>query len=158
MLVAALMMMASSALFFFYLEAVCQRLLNQPFTPEFYEGIVRISRLEFPLIRKGVEDFGSPGEYLRLRVALRTDFLAVTYLLKNASNIDRRYTSDDRLLILYFQLLYVSLVTRHVLRLPENPTVIKLTAILQYFANVVGQRINTFRFGSLTASNYPSSI
>jgi hypothetical protein len=61
-------------------------------------------------------------------------------------------------LILYFQLLFAALVTRHWLRLPQNATVIKLTSILQYFANVVGQRINTVRFGSLAASNFLPSI
>jgi hypothetical protein len=114
--------------------------------------------LEFPLIRKGVEDFGSPGEYSRLNMTLKVDFLAVTYLLKNVSNNNQRYTSDDRLLILYFQALLISLVTRHWLRLPENSTVLKLTSILQYFSNVVGQRINTVRFGSLTTPNYLSDI
>jgi len=34
----------------------------------------------------------------------------------------------------------------------EKPAILKLTAILQYFANMVGQRLNTFHFANLTAS------
>jgi hypothetical protein len=54
----------------------------------------------------------------------------------------------------YFHLVFVSLLTRHWLRVREKPAILKLTAILQYFANVVGQRVNTVRFGNLTASDY----
>jgi hypothetical protein len=36
----------------------------------------------------------------------------------------------------------------------EKPAILKLTAILQYFANVVGQRVNTVQFANLTASDY----
>jgi hypothetical protein len=43
---------------------------------------------------------------------------------------------------------------RHWLKLREQPAALKMTAILQYFANVVGERANTVRFGNLTASDY----
>jgi hypothetical protein len=36
----------------------------------------------------------------------------------------------------------------------EKPAILKLTAILQYFANLLGQRVNTVRFANLTASDY----
>jgi hypothetical protein len=36
----------------------------------------------------------------------------------------------------------------------EKPAILKLTTILQYFANVVGQRVNTVRFANLTAADY----
>jgi len=42
----------------------------------------------------------------------------------------------------------------HWLKLRETPIVLKLTAVLKYFANVVGERVNTVRFGNLTASDY----
>jgi len=31
---------------------------------------------------------------------------------------------------------------------------LKMTAILEYFANVVGERADAMRFGNLTASDY----
>jgi hypothetical protein len=61
-------------------------------------------------------------------------------------------------LILYFKLLYVSLVTRHWLGLRETPAVLKLTAILQYFANVVGERVNSVQYGNLAASDFVLDI
>ena len=154
MFVAVLIMLVSTILLFFYLRAVCHKLLRRQFSREFYKVIVRDNFLEFPLVRKGVEGFGSPGEYRRLRMTLRCDFVIVTYLLKKASNLNQRFFPDDRLMMLYFEMLFVSLVTQHWLRLPENSTVLKLTAVLEYLANVVGQRINTVSFGNLTAANY----
>jgi hypothetical protein len=31
---------------------------------------------------------------------------------------------------------------------------LRLTSVLQYFANVVGQRVDTVRFGNFTAADY----
>ena len=36
----------------------------------------------------------------------------------------------------------------------EKQAILRLTSILQYFANVVGQRVNSVRFGNMTAADY----
>jgi len=154
MFMAALILMVSTGLFFFYLQAVCQKILRRQFAQEFFQSIVNANRLEFPSVRKAIEDFGSPVEYPRLTLTLKCDFLALTYLLKNAANINQRYSYEERLLILYFRLAFASLIVCHWLKLRETPIVLKLTAVLKYFANVVGERVNTVRFGNLTASDY----
>jgi len=154
MFMAALILMLSTGLFFFYLQAVCQKVLRRRFAQQFSQAIVNANSLEFPSVRKALEEFGVPVEYPRLMMTLRCDFLALTYLLKNAANVNQRYSYEERLLIVYFKLVFVSLVTRHWLRLRETPAALKLTAILEYFANVVGERVNTVRFGNLTASDY----
>jgi hypothetical protein len=87
-------------------------------------------------------------------MTLKCDFLALTYLLKNAANINHRYTREERWLILYFRAIYLLMVTRHALRLREKHAIMNLTAILQYFANVVGLRVNMVRFGNLAPSDY----
>jgi len=89
-----------------------------------------------------------------MALTLKCDFLALTYLLKNAANVNQRYSYEERLLILYFKLVFAWLVTSHWLKLRETAAALKLTAILEYFANVVGERVNTVRFGNLTASDY----
>jgi len=150
----ALILIMSTGLFFFYLQATCQKILKRQFAQEFFQPIVNANRLEFLSVRKALETFNTPVEYQRLTLTLKCDFLALTYLLKNAANVNQRYTSEEKLLIFYFRLLFVSLVARHWLRLRETPAVLKLTAILEYFANVVGERVNAVRFGNLTASEY----
>jgi hypothetical protein len=154
MALAALILIFSSAFFLFYLQVTCQRLLRRQFDREYFLAIVNANRLEFSAVRRTLEEFNAPVDYPRLRMVLKCDFLALTYLLKNAVNVDQRYSRDEQLLMLYFRLVFASLITRHWLRVREKPAILKLTAILQYFANVVGQRVNTVRFANLTASDY----
>ncbi len=158
MFLAVLILILSTSLFFFYLEVVCQKILRRQFAQESCQAIVNANSLEFPSVRKALKEFGLPVEYPRLMVTLRLDFLVLTYLIKNAGKVNQRYTYDERLLILYFMLVFVSLVTRHWLRLRETPAALELIAILEYFANVVGVRANTVRLGNLTASDYLSSL
>jgi hypothetical protein len=154
MFMAALILILSTGLFFFYLQAVCQKILRRQFEQQFFQSIVNANRLEFPSVRKAIEDFNSPIEYPRLALTLKCDFLALTYLLKNAANVNQRYSYEERLLMVYFKLMFFTLVTCHWMRLRETAAVLKLTTILQYFANVVGERVNTVRFGNMTASEY----
>jgi hypothetical protein len=158
MIMATLILILSTALFFFYLQGVCQKILRRQFAQSFWRLIAHANGYEFPSVRKALEGFGVSVEYPWLMVTLRHDFLALTYLLKNAVNVNQRYTYEDRLLILYFKLVLVSLVTRHRLNLRETPAALKLTVILEYFANVVGERVNKIRFGNLTTFDYLSQL
>jgi len=154
MIPAALILVLSTALFFFYFQVTCQRILRRQFDREYFQSIVNANRLEFPSLRKSMEEFGAPIDYPRLRMMLKCDFLALTYLLKNAANVNQRYSTEERLLILYFKCQFLSLAVRRLLRFGERKAVLRLTSVLEYFANVVGQRVNTVRFGNLTAADY----
>ena len=154
MFLASLVLVVSTALFFFYFQAVCQRILLRKFDQEYFQAIVNANRLEFPVIRKTLEEYEAPVDYPRVCMTLKCDYLALTYLLKNAANVNQRYSREELLLILYFKAVFFSLVARHWLRLRENPAILKLTAVLQFFANVIGQRVNLVRFGNLSASDY----
>jgi hypothetical protein len=154
MILAALILVLSTAMFFFYFQVTCQKILRRQFDREYFQSIVNANRLEFPSLRKSLEEFGAPVDYPRLRMMLKCDFLALTYLLKNAANVNQRYSNEERLLILYFRWQFLSLAVRRLLKVGEKKAVLKLTSVLQYFANVVGQRVNTVRFGNLTAADY----
>jgi hypothetical protein len=58
----------------------------------------------------------------------------------------------------YFRAVYFLMVMGHALRVGDKKAIITLTAILQYFANVVGQRVNMVRFGNLATSDYLLSL
>ncbi|MGA2611179.1 MAG: hypothetical protein ABSH01_27350 [Terriglobia bacterium] len=154
MILAALILILSTAMFFFYFQVTCQKVLRRQFDREYFQSIVNANRLEFPSLRKSLEEFGTPVDYPRLRMMLKCDFLALTYLLKNAANVNQRYSNEERLLILYFRWQFLSLAVRRLLKVGEKKAVLRLTSVLQYFANVVGQRVNTVRFGNLTAADY----
>jgi hypothetical protein len=158
MIIAALILVISTALFFFYFQTACQKILRRTFDQEYSRSIVNANRLEFPAVRKALEEFDAPVDYARLRITLRCDFLALTYLLKNAGNLKQRYSREERFLIAYFRTTFFFLFIRHLLRLKEGPAVLKLTEVLEYFANVVGQRVNRVRFGNLAPSDYLLSL
>lgn len=142
MFLAALILILSTALFFFYFQATCQKILRREFEQAYFPSIVRANRLEFPLITKELEGFDASVDYGRVRRELECDFLTLTHLMKHAANANQRYSIEERLLMLYFRAISFSLFFRHLLRLRERSTVLKLTAILHYLANVVGQRVN----------------
>src|ERR1039457_1824128 len=98
MFMAALVLILSTGLFFFYLQAGCQKILRRQFEQQFSQMIVKANGLEFPSVRKALEDPGVPLEYQQLKMTLRCDFLDLTYLAKNAANFNQRYTNEERLL------------------------------------------------------------
>jgi hypothetical protein len=154
MILAWLILVLSMAMFFFYFQVTCQKILRRQFDREYFQSIANATRLAFPSLRKSLEEFAAPVDYPRLRVMLKCDFLALTHLLKNAANVNQRYSNQERLLILYFRWQFLSLAVRRLLRVGEKKAALRLTSVLQYFANVVGQRVNTVRFGNLTAADY----
>jgi hypothetical protein len=153
-MLATIILILSTALLLFFLQVASQRILRRQFDREYYQSIADVNRFEFPSLRKSLEEFAPPVDYSRLRMMLKCDFLALTYLLKNAANVNQRYSHEERLLILYFRWQFLSLAVRHLLRVGENKAILKLTSVLQYFANVVGQRVNASKLGNLTASDY----
>jgi hypothetical protein len=158
MFLAALILILSTAMFFFYFQAVCQRILRHEFDRDYFQPIVNANRLEFPSVRKVLEEFGAPLEYSRFRMMLRCDYLALTYLLKNAANESRRYSLEDHLLMAYFRLSFLSLSLRHMFRLGERKIVLRLTKILEHFGNTVGRRVALAKIGDISASEYFMSL
>ncbi len=89
---------------------------------------------------------------------LKCDFLALTYLLKNVGNAKQQYSSRERLLILYSHSLFLSLAVCRLVKFGEKNAILKLTSVLQYFSNVVGQRMNTVGFGNMVAADYVPNV
>jgi len=154
MIFSALILILSTAMFFFYFQVTCQRVLRLQFDKDYFLSIVNANGLEFMALRKSLEGSGVPVNYPRLREMLKRDYHALTYLLKNATNVGHHRSKDEWLLIIYFRWQMVSLAVRHLLRVSDSKPIIALTSILQYFANVVGQRVTIARFANMTAAAY----
>ena len=140
MIVASLILILSTALFFFYLQMVCQQLLRREFVEPFYLRLAQVTGLEFPALREAIGNARYVGDHASIANALRCDITAVSYLLKRAFRT-RLLTTGDRLLLLYWRVMFISWRLRHILGLQEIPAFLELTAILQYLANVVGVRV-----------------
>jgi len=153
MIVSSLILTLSLAMVFFYFQATCQRILRQQFEREYFQSIAKVIRLEFPSLQRSLAEVGTTVDYSRLSRALKCDFLALTHLLKNTAEGNQRYTKEQRLLILYFRVQSLSLVVRRLLRVSERKAALRLTSVLKYFANVIGQRLYADQFGNLRAES-----
>ena len=154
MILVSVILILSVALFLFYVQATCQKILARKCGEDYFQTIVDANRLEFPFVEKALKEFDTPVDYPWVRLALKCDYLALTYLLKNAANSKRAYSREERLLMLYFRTLFLVLAVFHVFNISEKSAILRLTAILQHFANILGERVSHVRFGNLTASEY----
>jgi hypothetical protein len=152
MFIATSILILAGAMFFFYLQETCRRILRKRFDRAYFAPIVNANRLEFLLVRKAIQESSTPLEYSQFRLMLRCDYLALRYLLKNLGNEKRRYSREQRILMAYFRLTAFSLSLRHRLRLDERKPMLRMTSILEYFGNVIGQQVNRARLGNLSAS------
>jgi hypothetical protein len=148
-----LILALSLAMFFLYFQVTCQKILRRQFDWEYSQSIANVLRLEFPSLRKSLEELGPPSDYPRVRTMLKCDFLALAHLLKNSANVSRRYSNEERLLILYFRCQLLSLAVRHLLKLGETQAILRMTSVLEYFANVIGQRVINAGFGNSTTAS-----
>jgi hypothetical protein len=153
-ILAWLIFVLSTAMVFFYFQATCQRILRRKFDRECCRSIAAVIRLEFPALREPLEGFGQQVDYSRLSGILESDFLALTYLLQNTTVASQSFSKEEWLLICYFRWQLLSLAVRCLLKAGEKKAVLRLTSVLQYFANVIGQRVNTVGFGNSTAADH----
>lgn len=158
MVMPVIVLIFSTALFFFYCQVTIQKILRRAFDHAYFQAVVTANHLAFPALRKAVDGLDPSIDYAHLRLSMKCDFLALTYLLKHSSNLRQGYTREERFLMLYFRLVLLSLPVRHWLRLAEKPAVMALASVLEYFANVVGARANSLRFGELAISSYALSL
>ncbi len=158
MVLATMILITSTALLFYYLQSACEKVLQREFVHEFFHAIVNANRLEFPFVRQAIEEFNAPLDYEQFRMQLKCDFLALTYLLKNAANEKQRLSRDERMLTVYFQFLSFILSIFHWFGVGEKSFFLRLISILQYFGNVLGERVSKVRFGNITASEYLLSL
>ncbi len=158
MILATTILILSAALFCFYFQITCQKILRRQFDREYFQSIARANRLEFLSLHEMLQGLGRPAAHSLLRQALKCDFAALTYLLKNVANRNQRYASEERFLILYFRWQFLSLAMRRLLGMSDDRVILRLTSVLQYFANVVGQRVEAVEFGNLATAEFPLSF
>jgi hypothetical protein len=158
MISAVAILIISTALLLFYLQATCQRILRRRAHEQFYHAIVNANRLEFPYVRTAIQEYDAPLDYGRFRMQLRCDFLALTYLLKNAVNAGQGLSRDEGMLVMNFKVLSALLSVVHLFGFGEKALMLKLAAILQFFSNVLGERVSKIQLGDLTATEYLMSL
>jgi hypothetical protein len=153
MVLAALVLVTSAALFMFFLQALCERIVRREFKQPYFKLIADTNGLEFATLRVALEEDDQGVKYERLRLALACDFKALTFLLhKVEASGPGRASLEEHLLLGYCHVLFFAMSLRHSLGLQVKPAALRLAAILEYFANVVGYRVEVKRTGNLTAA------
>jgi hypothetical protein len=152
MTLSIIIFIVSVAVLMFYLQVHCEKILLRRLNQQFFHSVVEAYPLAFPFVGKALEDFGVPVDYKRLRMELKCEFLALTYLLKDTGNA-KGFSAKEQLkgelfvreLSWYFYAVFLVLWIKQRIGLSERAAVLKLTSILEYFANVLGERVGTTR-------------
>lgn len=145
-MMSVLVLVVSSALFFFYIQAFCEKALRREFSHPYFQDIIKAIQLEYPRLRDSLAANASFFNCSDAYCALKCDFMTLEYLLKNSNPSQRHLSRRERLLVLYFRFLLLSLPIRHAFKLQEKEAVLKLAAILQFFANSVGEKLSVNSF------------
>jgi|SRR5579875_1172082 len=151
-MISVLVLVVSSALFFFYIQAFCEKVLRQEFSHPYFQDILKAIRLEYPRLR---DSANASSNYSDVCFDLKCDFVTLEFLLKNSDPSRRHLSSRERVLVLYFRFLLFSLPIRHAFKLQERQAVLKLAAILQFFANSLGEKLSANPL-AITASDLES--
>jgi hypothetical protein len=136
----AMVLVMSGALLLFYLQTICEKALQQEFSRPFFLEVSQAIQLEYLRLRETLPVGTSPN-YSQVRLALRSDFYTLRYLLKNSDPSHLRLSRGERLAVLYFRYQLFSLAVRHALKLQEEGVVQSLVTALQFFANSVGEKL-----------------
>jgi hypothetical protein len=130
----------STALFIFYIQTLCESVLRREFSRAYFQDVLNAIDLEFPRLRQAIEANYAVSQ-AQIQLALKSDYVTLTYLIKKGNPKQRHFSWQERLLISYFRVLLLVLPARHAFHFREREAVIKLTTILQHFANLVGERV-----------------
>jgi hypothetical protein len=143
MLTSVVVLAVSAALFLFYIEALCQKILRQEFSHPYFREIVDALHLEYSRLRDSYAS-GGLDDYKDASLALKCDFFALKYLLKNGDPERRHLSRREKILTLYFRLMFFSLPLRHALNFREKEGMLELARTLQFFANSVGEKLSMY--------------
>jgi hypothetical protein len=133
-------LIVSTALFIFYIQTLCEKVLRREFSRPYFQDVLNALDLEFPRVREAILNNAAVG-YAQIQLSLKADYLTLTYLMKKGNPERSRFSWHERLLVGYFRVLLLVLPLRYAFHFHERQAVIKLTAILHHFANLVGERV-----------------
>lgn len=140
-------LVVSLSLLIFWLRAACRSILRQRFERDYFADVAADNQLEFLAIRQALEEYPEEiADYQGVLATLQRDYEALTYLLRNAATVHvGRYSRKERFLIFDFHLLRFWIRLKQLSGWPNwRENLLEMTEILQYFANVMGQRVVTF--------------
>jgi hypothetical protein len=154
----ALILVFSAALLLFYLQAACEAIVRREFAESLAHQVIEGNKLIFPQIRRALEMYDASVDCAPFPAQLNRDFAALIHLLRNAGTQRRRLSGAERTGAIYFRTLSGLLTVCRLFGLKGRPLMLKMTSVLEFFANVLGERTRRVRFGQLTPAEQPSVL
>lgn len=131
-------LIVSPALFLFYIQTLCEQVLRHEFRRAYFQDVLNSLDLEFPQVQ-GALTAGAPMSHSQIRIALQGDYYMLKYLVKNGSPDHRRLSWREWLITVYFRMLLLLFSVRCAFQFRQRQAATKLTVILRYLANLVGE-------------------
>jgi hypothetical protein len=137
----------------YWLRLTVVTILNRERVAAEAERLAQANRLEFPQIRRKLQESGAWAEDGRLAEALRHDFLALTYLLRYAATINvGRYSKEEKLLVADFYMMRaVYALGRRISPRLARYSMLEMTEVLEHFAGIMSHRMSNFAVDMITA-------
>jgi len=141
-------LISSAAVGLFYLQATCESILRREFDHVRLRSFANSCRLEFFFVVKEIEESGGVVDNRRVRAALKCDYLALTFLLKNAAGTG---SGRERILMVYFRVLFFVASVQQLAGVKGERVIEKLSNILRHFAGLLSEQAHQIQFDNLTA-------
>ena len=157
-MVSALILVFSAALLLFYLQAACERIIGRPFEEPLAHPVIEGNKLTFLQIRRALQTPDATIDCARFQIQLESEFADLIRLLRCAGTGRRRLSGDERTGAIYFRMLSALLSIGRLFALQGRPLILKMTSVLEFFANLLGERTRRVRFGQLTPAERTLSL
>lgn len=140
--ISILILVISTALLLFYLQTCCEQALRHEFSRPYFNEVINAIQLQYPRLCDSYASQDTRVDYSQARISLKCDFVTLEYLLKNCDPVHGPVSRLEKVMIYYFRFVYCSLPIRHAFNLRERETMLKLAAILHFFANTLGEKLS----------------
>ncbi len=152
MVMAGVILIISAALFMFYLQTVCEKVLKHEFAHSYAGFLVHTASLEFLAVRNKLAATEGDFDFARMTTALECDYQVEISLLQQFKSDGLDHKIENWLLRCYFRALSFSMGPCRALGFSGKSTLLKLTDILQYFSNTIGQQMSLARAAALATT------
>lgn len=145
-LISIFVLVSSLLMLVFWLRSAAQSILGQRFERDYSREVAEANQIEFLVVRRSLSEAKEEYEFGQALASLERDYEALSYLLCNAATLNvGRYSQSERLLAFDFHLHRAWVRLSHLVGLKSWQTgLLRMTRILEYYGNVVGQRLATF--------------
>ena len=141
MAVTVIIAAGSALLFGYWFRYTCLLILSAKTACDYAGDVAAANHLNFLNVQSSLQDY-SIIDLDPMRAALERDYSLITYLLKNATNVNAEESSaETRMLELYYRLTAGwYLVARRISAEAARHALEEMSSVVAHFANMMGER------------------